>query len=181
VWTVRPDLTVTQLGEVMRRSARDLGTLGLDPSSGWGLLDIPAALAYPAPPADPEEPNDDVAQVKPGALFDDGLVPLTTSGKTSSRIAGSLDESEDPRDLYRIWVPAGKTVRATVGADGRAAARLWGPQTLSVDEDVRARRRDLRGPSVRARRKGFFAYAEVLLTGRADTARYTLSITAAKR
>src|SRR4051812_37583232 len=181
VWTVRPDLTVTELGEVMRRSARDLGAPGFDAASGWGLLDIPAALAYPTPPVDPEEPNDDVDQVKPGLLFDDGLVPLTTSGKTSSRIAASLDVSEDPRDLYRIWVPAGKTVRATVSADGRAAARLWGPQTVSVDEGLRARRRDLRGPSVRAGQQGFFAYAEVLLTGRADTARYTLSITAARR
>ncbi len=181
VWTVRPELTVTQLAEVMRRSAHDLGAPGFDASSGWGLLDIPAALAYPAPPTDPGEPNDDVAQVKPGALFDDGLVPLTTSGKTSSRLVGSLDVSEDPRDLYRVWVPAGKTVRATVSADGRAAARLWGPQTTSVDESLRARRRDLRGPSVRAGRKGFYAYAEVLLTGRADAARYTLSITAGKR
>lgn len=181
VWTVRPELTVTQLGEVMRHSAHDLGAPGFDASSGWGLLDIPAALAYPAPPTDPGEPNDDVAQVKPGAFFDDGLVPLTTSARTSSRLAGSLDVSEDPRDLYRVWVPAGKTVRATVSADGRAAARLWGPQTTSVDEGLRARRRDLRGPSVRAGRKGFFAYAEVLLTGRADAARYTLSITAAKR
>jgi subtilisin family serine protease len=180
VWTARPDLSVTQLGEVLRRSARDIGAPGFDPASGWGLLDIPAALALPTPATDPGEPNDDVDQVRPGLLFDDGLTPLTTTVKTSTRIAGSLDVSEDPRDLFRIWVPAQRTVRVSVTAEGRAAARLWGPQTVSVDEGLRARRRDLRGPSIRAGKTGFYAYAEVLLTGRAASARYTLSVTATK-
>jgi subtilisin family serine protease len=181
VWTMRPDLTVTQLGEVLRRSAKDLGAAGFDPSSGWGLLDIPAALAFPTPPADPGEPNDDIEQVKPLALFEDGEAPVTTPAKPSSRIAGTLDVTEDPHDLYRIWVPARRTVRVAVAADGRAAVRLWGPQTVSVHEGIAARRRDLRGPAVRAAKKGFFAYADVLLTGRSGNARYTLSITATRR
>jgi hypothetical protein len=46
---------------------------------------------------------------------------------------------------------------------------------------VQARRRDLKGPSVRARKKGLVAYVEVLLTGRSSDAKYTLSVTAAKR
>jgi subtilisin family serine protease len=181
VWTARPDLTVTQLGEVLRHSAHDLGPPGFDARSGWGLLDIPSALAFPTPASDPEEPNDDIDQVRPGLLFEDGMAPLTTTTKVSSRIAGSLDLSEDPRDVYRVWVPARKTVRVSVTAQGRAAARLWGPRTVSIDEGLRARRRDLHGPAVRGERQGFYAYAEVILTGRADTARYTLSITAAKR
>src|SRR5205085_260033 len=53
LWTVRPALTVTQLGDVLRRSARDIGAPGFDSSSGWGLLDIPAALAVPAGPTQP--------------------------------------------------------------------------------------------------------------------------------
>jgi subtilisin family serine protease len=181
VWTVRPDLTVTQLGEVLRHSARDLDAPGFDAKSGWGLLDLPSALAFPTPPSDPEEPNDDVEQVKPGQLFEDGVAPLTSTARASSRIAGSLDLSEDPRDLYRVWVPARKTVHVSVTAEGRAATRLWGPRTASIDEGLRARRRDLHGPAISAGQKGFYAYAEVLLTGRADTARYTLSVTAAKR
>jgi subtilisin family serine protease len=181
VWTARPDLSAGQLGEVLRRSARDLGAPGFDPSSGWGLLDIPAALAFPTPPADPGEPNDDVDQVKPGGLFDAGVTPLTTAARATSQIAASLDVNEDPRDVYRIWVPARRTVRVSVTSEGLAAARLWGPQTLSVDEGLRSRRRDLRGPSIRAGAKGFYAYAEVLLTGRASNGRYTLSVTAAKR
>jgi hypothetical protein len=181
IWTVRPTLTVTQLGDVLRRSARDIGAPGFDSSAGWGLLDIPAALAAPTPASDTGEPNDDVDQVKPRRLFVAGEPPLTSSAKASTRIAGSLDQAEDPRDVYRIWVPAHKTVRVSVSGGGLAAARIWGPQTVTVNEGVQARRRDLKGTSVRAGKTGFAAYVEVLLTGRSVRAQYVLGVTAAKR
>lgn len=181
IWTARPDLTAAQLAQVLRAGARDVGAPGFDTGTGWGLLDIPGALAAPAGPADPAEPNDDVAQVKPGRLFERGQSPLTTPAKPSIRVAGSLDVSEDPRDLYRVWVPARRTVRVSVTAAGRAAARIWGPQTVSVGEGIKSRRRDLRGPSVTAGKQGFTAYVEVLLTGRAATAGYVLGVTASTR
>ena len=119
--------------------------------------------------------------MKPGQLFELGEPPLTTTTKPSTRIAATLDASEDPRDLYRVWVPAHKTVRATVSGGGRAVARIWGPQTVSVNEGLAARRRDLKGQSIQATKKGFAAYVEVLLTGRSADASYVLSVTAAKR
>jgi subtilisin family serine protease len=181
VWTMRPTLSVSQLEDVLRHSARDIGPEGFDPASGWGILDIPAALAAPTPIPDPGEPNDDIGQVKPGRLFATGEPPLTTPAKPSLRLAASLDVSEDPRDLYRIWVPPHKVIRASVSAAGLAAARIWGPQTVSVTEGITARRRDLRGTSIRAGSKGFTAYVEVLLTGRSGDASYVLNVTAAKR
>jgi subtilisin family serine protease len=181
VWTLRPDLSVTQLEEVLRHSARDLGAPGFDRASGWGLLDIPAALALPTPAADPNEPNDDISEVKPGRLFGAGESALTTATRPTTRIAGSLDVAEDPRDVFRIWVPARRTVHVSVGSAGRAAARIWGPLTSSTSEGLHARRRDLRGASVRAGGNGTSAYVEVLLTGRAPSAGYVLSVTAARR
>jgi subtilisin family serine protease len=181
VWTVRPSLTATQLAEVLRTSARDIGPTGFDPASGWGIVDIPAALAAPVPQNDPFEPNDDIDQVRPGKLFELGQQPLTTPAKPSIRIAATLDSAEDVHDLYRVWVPARKTVRATVAAGGNAAVRIWGPKTARLTEGIRARRRDLKGPSITAGKAGFEAYVEVLLTGRSDDARYTLSVTAASR
>ncbi len=182
IWTLRPTLTVTQIAGVLREGARDIGPPGFDNASGWGIVNIPASLAAPAPPTDPGEPNDDVTQVKPGQLFELGEPPLTTTTKPSTRIAATLNASEDPRDLYRIWVPPHKIVRATISAGGRAAARIWGPQTVSVvSEPLAERRRDLKGPSIRATKKGFVAYVEVLLTGRGADASYVLSIKAAKR
>jgi subtilisin family serine protease len=181
VWTLRPTLKAAQLADILRATARDIGPPGFDTASGFGIVDIPAALAAPPGPIDPSEPNDDIDQVKPGKLFELGQPPLTTPAKPSIRIAAELDSSEDPRDLYRIWVPASKTVRVSVTADGKAAARIWGPQTVRVNEGVQARRRDLKGPNVRAGKTGFLAYVEVLLTGRSGDAKYTLSVTAAKR
>jgi hypothetical protein len=181
VWTMRPTLTVSQLSTVLRSSARDIGPPGFDPASGWGLIDIAAALAAPTPPNDPDEPNDDIPQIKPGMLFDAGEPPLTTPAHPSLRIAGTLDQGDDPRDLYRIWVPPKKYVRVSTVSGGDAAARIWGPKTASVDEGLASRRRDLRGPKMYGGKKGTSAYVEVLLTGRSSSARYTLSVTASKK
>jgi len=182
VWTVRPSLDAGQVADVLRSSARDIPPHGFDISSGWGLLNIPAALAAPTPPVDPDEPNDDIDQVKPHALFADGQPALTTTAHASGRIAASLDEQEDPTDIYRIWVPAHRTVRARVTTGARAAAaRIWGPKTVSIDEGLFARRRDLKGSSIRAGATGFAAYVQVLLTGAARRTAYVLSVTAAKR
>jgi hypothetical protein len=181
VWTLRPTLDATQMFDLLRRTARDVGTPGFDIATGFGIVSIPNALATPPLPPDPSEPNDDIDQIRPGALFAEGRPALTTSSKPSTRIAARIDESEDPRDLYRIWVPAHRVVRATVSASGDAAARIWGPRTASVGEGILSRRRDLRGPLIRGTSKGFVAYVEVLLTGRTTTASYVLSITASKR
>ncbi len=181
VWTARPGLDVTQLFDLLRGTARDVGPPGFDTDTGFGIVDIPAALSAPAPPRDPFEPNDDVDQVKPGALFAEGEPALTTPAKPSTRIAGSLDVTEDPRDLYRIWVPAGRVVHVQVSADGDAAARIWGPRTISVDEGIQARRRDLRGPEIAGGKRGAAAYVEVLLTSRRTQARYVLAVRASRR
>ena len=181
VWTLRPTLDVTQLFELLRQSARDIGPPGFDTGSGLGIVSIPNALAAAAPARDPSEPNDDVDQIRPGALFATGQPALTSSSKPSTRIAGRIDENEDPRDLYRIWVPAHRVVRATVDAAGDAAARIWGPRTASVGEGILSRRRDLKGPLIRGGNTGVVAYVEVLLTGRTSTASYVLGVKASKR
>jgi hypothetical protein len=180
VWTQRPTLSAEQLIAILRSSARDVGAPGFDTATGFGIVDIPAALAAPAPPADPDEPNDDVEQVRPGALFRNGEPALTTRARPSRRIAGTLD-AKDPRDLYRIWVPANRVVRATVSSGGAAAYRIWGPATTSVGERLKARRRDLKGPLIRGGRRGSTAYVEVLLTGFDRRAGYVLRVTASTR
>jgi hypothetical protein len=181
VWTLRPTLTVSQIADVLRKGARDVGAPGFDNQTGWGIVNIAGALAAPAPPSDPGEPNDDIPEVRPGMLFDAGEPPLTTVAKPSATIAASVDASEDPSDVYRIWVPAKKTVRVSVASGGRAAARIWGPLTESLTEDIKARRRDLKGQSITAGKKGFGAYVEVLPTGRSTDAAYDLKVTASKR
>src|SRR5581483_131848 len=145
-----------------------------------GIVDLAAALALPTPPSDPSEPNDDVVQVKPGQLFASGEPPLTTAEHPSKRIEGTLLQAEDPRDLYRIWVPAHARVHVSVTSPGRTAAvRIWGPRTYTVDEPPALRRRDFRGPSITGGAVGAYAYAEVILTGRPPGATYVLTAKAA--
>src|SRR2546421_118264 len=53
VWTQRPELAASQVVEVLRRSAHDVGRKGFDVDTGFGIVDIPAALALAAPARDP--------------------------------------------------------------------------------------------------------------------------------
>jgi hypothetical protein len=189
VWTARATLDVTQIFDVMRLSARDIETPGFDAETGFGLLDIPAALAYQTPAKDPDEPNDDISLVKPGALFPTGEPPLTTPSKRTASVHARLDFTEDPDDVYRIWVPAGYTATVSVAARTNVALQLWRPSTRTVLELGSAKARDLAatvkktaktatlGVSNRTK-SGAFYYADVFAqTGNPS---YDLSVRTAK-
>jgi subtilisin family serine protease len=120
VWTARPELDNTQLFEVMRRSAVDIGPAGFDNASGYGLLSIPNALAFAAPPRDPQEPNEEPAEIEPHGLFVAGNPPLTRPGRLAASLTAHLDRSEDPRDLYLAWVPARRTLHVRFAGAVRA-------------------------------------------------------------
>jgi len=173
IWTVRPELDAAQVFDIMRESAQDVWTPGFDQFSGFGRLDIPAALAAAPPPKDPQEPNEDVSYVKPGGILHRPAAPLTFAGHRSGSISARLDRGDDPRDVYRFWVPAGKA--ASVGlqpGDGNVDLALWGPKTVSVLEAGKERKRDSRGLSDRSglkrerlrvrntNRRGAYFYAE---------------------
>jgi hypothetical protein len=134
LWTVRPELDATQVFEIMRRSSRDLGPPGRDRESGFGLLDMPAALAMPAPIRDPLEPNEDVDLVDPDAVDTVGSKALTTRARPSVRLAARLDALEDPRDVYRIWAPRGRTLVITATTDQGSGVDLsvWRHGTPTV-------------------------------------------------
>ena len=181
LWTARPTLTASQVADILRSTAHPVGPSRFTTQTGYGIVNIAAALAAPTPQNDPQEPNDDVSQVAPGALFSSGQPPLTTVGRPSNRIAARLLQAEDPRDLYRIWIPAHRTVRVSLDTTGSAVARIWGPKTFSVTEAPVLRSRDLKGRSITGGAKGAYGYAEVFLTGRTPTASYVLAVRAAKR
>ena len=131
VWTMRPDLDASQLFEVMRRSAADIDAAGRDDATGYGLLDVPAALAYAPPTRDPMEPNDDVDYVRTNGLYAAGAGPLTTRAAPGAAVTARLAVFEDPRDVYPVFVPARKTVTATTTA-AAVDLTLWSGTTPSV-------------------------------------------------
>jgi subtilisin family serine protease len=187
VWTLRPKLTNMQLFEVMRRSARDVGKRGWDAGTGYGILNVPAALARKAPPADPDEPNDDVYLVKPNGLTRTGKPALTTQRRPSTTISASVERGEDPEDVYRIFLPAKGRVRVTVRPTANVDLEVWGKRTRTVFERGAAARRDLLGVSAHAGRRfervtiqgrspSQFVYVDVVPNKRVVQASYTLTV-----
>ena len=133
IWTVRPELTASQVAEVLRRSARDIGPPGRDTASGFGLLDVGAALALPAPVNDVFEPNDDIDEVDPARdMYLSKQPPLTTSAKRVGRIAGRVDKWEDPQDVFRVWLPAKRRVVATLDASDNGDLSLFASSAPTV-------------------------------------------------
>jgi subtilase family protein len=173
VWTTRPRLGLTQLFDLMRASPQDIEAPGFDTFSGFGRLDIGRALTLPPLQPDPHEPNDDVSHIKPKRLFRTGTRPINAPRRLRATLRGRLDYSEDPRDVYRVWIAGRRTTTITITPSADLDLAAWGPRTTSVLEVGTSRRRDLKALSERrgrrqetvrlrnAARHGSYHYVEV--------------------
>ncbi len=188
VWTARPELTAGQVAEILRRSATDIAPAGRDQASGFGILNVAAALALPAPIRDPYEPNDDIDQVDPnGDRYVSKEPALSTASKRTGRIAGRVDRYEDPRDVFRVWVPAGARVTATLTTPSDADLALYSATARSVvgrfAKDGRLAAAATKGTRERLayanRGKGRWAYLTVKPGASALDATYTLAVASA--
>jgi hypothetical protein len=191
VWTSRPTLKNTQLFDLMRWTARDVGAPGWDPDTGFGVLNIPAAMNSKAPSVDPQEPNEDVFLVKPKGLFRSGHAPLTGVGHGSASLTARLDSSEDPEDVYRVWVPKKSKVTFSLQPNANVNVAVWGPKTKSVFEKGKALKRDLivagvkpgkalERVSVRNAGPGAYVYFDAFLGKNVADAAYALAIKTAR-
>jgi hypothetical protein len=181
--SLRPGLRPEQVTALLTQSARDVNATNgcqacpfrRDKLSGWGRLDVMAAirgLAGPMPPADRLEPNDDA-----------GAGAMRLWGPTS-RLEATLDYWDDQNDVYAIRLRRGQpvyvSVRGPAGEDTNLI--LWRPGTRHVDDlgSVRRIARQSARPggreylSFRATRTGLH-YVQVKLASRGE-GRYTLVI-----
>jgi subtilisin family serine protease len=108
LWTMRPDLDASQVAEILRESARDVAAPGYDTATGYGILDMTAALAAPTPQADSAEPNDTTATA----------TTITTRARPAGKAAGRVELYDDPADVLKIWLPAKRKVTAKVTSGG---------------------------------------------------------------
>jgi hypothetical protein len=111
VRAARPDLTADQVNQVVRISAVDHDEPGWQPDTGFGVLNVGAALTETAPPPDPAEPNDNMIWVD-GRAFGRPDRLLFKGGKTR-RVGATIDVFEDPADVYRIRLRARSRVKIT--------------------------------------------------------------------
>ncbi len=129
----------------MRRAANGCAECspGPDPLSGFGRLDVSAALDAlqgPPPPPDRFEPNDDAGSQ--AAIVYHSLTATAT-----------LDWWDDPNDVYRIHLVKGQRLSVLVHADPKKidpSIYLWKPGLQSLADarsDLRARR-SVHGPGV---------------------------------
>ncbi len=189
VWTARPRLDNTQIFELMRATATDVAPEGFDRDTGFGVLSIPNALTSQTPAKDPSEPNEDIRHVRAGGLFRAAVAPITAPNRPRTTFRARLDVTEDPEDVYRVFVPAGRTVRITATPDTDVDVDVWKASASTVFLRGAARTRNLLATSgrdgqaaervsVRNRtKKGFYAYLDVYLPreGPLD-ARYALTV-----
>jgi subtilisin family serine protease len=139
-----PRLRPEQVTTILQRTASDVNPssgcavcpLGRDALTGWGRLDVAAALgalSSTPPPRDRFEANDDA-----------GDRAFTLWG-ARARIEATLDYWDDQNDVYRIRLQRGQRLFASLtgprGLDTTLA--LWLPQTKETDDlsrqDLRAR------------------------------------------
>ena len=78
--TARP-MEKTQLFDLVRWTARDTAAPNWDERTGYGIVDMPALCRRRYRPLIRLEPNDDIDQVKPGAMFARGKRPINPSGQ----------------------------------------------------------------------------------------------------
>jgi hypothetical protein len=181
--SLRPGLRPEQVTALLTQSARDVNVTNgcracafrRDKLSGWGRLDVMAAirgLSGPIPPPDRLEPNDDAG---PGSMRLWGQ---------SIRLEATVDYWDDQNDVYAIRLrrnqPVYVSVRGPVGEDTNLL--LWRPGTKHVDDlgSLRLLGRQSARPggreflSFRASRTGLH-YVQVKLASRGE-GRYKLVI-----
>ena len=130
-----PKLTPQQVMWLLERTATDETAAngcatclaGRDRFTGWGKLDVAAALALlasgkPLPPTDSYEPNDDAGP------WSHALPPLPRT------VGATLDYWDDDVDVYRVALHAGETlyVHLTPKPSARVPVYLWQPGTKHV-------------------------------------------------
>jgi subtilisin family serine protease len=134
LWTVRPTLDASQVAEILRTTARDVSTPGYDDSTGYGILDVQAALNAPTPVRDLPEPNDDTSEA----------TTVTSASKVATAVSGRVIAFDDPRDVLRVFMPARKTLSVKVTSTGvgvtvAGVSRTAKSFTLSVRNRTKAR------------------------------------------
>jgi Subtilase family len=189
VRTVRP-LQVTQLFDQLRWDARDVWQQGFDENTGYGLLDVSAALHSPAPPVDPQEPNDDINQVKANGIFRQATPPIFRASDRVRRLTARLDSTEDPDDVYNVQTAPRRTQKVTVSANADVRLEFWasnastvwtGSKGLIARSDKRGNTESILVRNYSRRTQKAYVHVEISPRAQVGNATYTLTVSSPAR
>jgi Subtilase family len=160
VLSVNGELRPDQVRYALTRSAVDLQPEagcklcpeGRDELSGWGRLDVTAAIARALSPdlpaADRREPNDEAGRRAASFVY----------GARGNTIEASLDFWDDQNDVYGVRILPGQRLFAALEGPPGAKIFLWRPGTVDIDAlSVRLQRRRV-AQSVQRGERQRFAY-----------------------
>jgi hypothetical protein len=185
VHAARPELGRSEVVFALLRSARDIESPGWDGGTGYGVLDIAAALLEQPPHNDPLEPNDDIQWID-GTIFAKPDQSVRPGGRGEAFVAAA-DRYEDPADVYRVVLPPHGRARVTViPVFGNPDLATYAPGTRSI-YDRRRRIARSRQPGERterlmlSNRKGRARTFYVAVTPRTLNTVYGLQLTRLQR
>jgi hypothetical protein len=116
----RPELTTQQLFELVRRAGTDLGAVGRDDDSGFGALNLAAAMdAAPLAKEDGAEVDDDPVWVR--GPYAKRHPALLTTKKLRFKVKGTVSPAKDPADVYPVQLTKRERMVVTVAAADPAA------------------------------------------------------------
>jgi subtilisin family serine protease len=122
---LHPGLDPLQLGDMLRLHGLRTPAPGWSIETGFGMLDVAAALSAPVPPADQPEVNDTVS-------WADTHAPVLTTAQRSRTLTGRVATHFDPADVYRVRLKKGDRFRATL--QGSGATLAFGDRTRRLKQ-----------------------------------------------
>jgi hypothetical protein len=107
VQAAKPGLKAQQIFDIVRHAASDLGLTGWDQDSGFGFLDVSAAVSSATPPLLGSEVDDDIlfAKAKP-------YTPLKL--RQPKLIKDSESAAKDNTDVFKIKLKKGELISANI-------------------------------------------------------------------
>jgi hypothetical protein len=133
---MRPGLSAQQRFDILRTSARDLDPAGRDDETGFGMLNVGAAVSASPPRSEASAEVDDDPFYVRGANAGRHPLYLAKGSKAKIRLAGQVSAAKDPADVYRVRLTKGDRFVASATASGKDAAlflSLWKPSVGDFD------------------------------------------------
>jgi hypothetical protein len=136
----KPGYTAGQVMDALRQNAADVGSVGYDFDTGYGLVNVEKTVTGEAPTKDGEELDDDPFWLK-GAFASKHPTLLKKAKKKAKRVTTTIkghtvSSTKDPQDLYPVYVPKNWSIRATVTAIDKTSnldVSLWNLKVGAFD------------------------------------------------